>query len=934
MNLAPPALHDAINEALHQRAFLIADGLRPVITYQPPLDLRWEVFRGHLLDPRHTREEARLEAWHWYLLGPAEHPYSTCLSSYHTAVAVSEEAPVAGPISPTDHPLLSLFYDDSQQLLHVVRYLLSYDWSSAGDEQAASADGLKSQHYWARELIVTIPVPSTAAATSAAAAAATTGSAESRESPELRAADFQTTVQAAVAAAVHGTNRLPITSLETPLPAFTFGCCSYLPGVSRWLGNQSSLTLPQLQQALARAAHGDEENTTVTQSEWARALEILLRAEASENWASSLAVTSPRRWLDWMRQLFHQVSLTPLTAWMDRAFVLLDALAGQSCGASSSNGADRALQDGNRDRVAAVCDLVGHMLRHLVRHLTAYDLEKFHSFGANYPDAPWLDRLLQWLIDCAEMYPELFVEPAAAEALAAAEVATAVNVSSFSSGDQTKPQQRQRQLRRRALRQGWLMRQHYEGLLVPDTPTSQGELRRVLPAEVPVVPAEQITQPRHRSNRLFAQRPLTIDHQPQAQRVLRAAVADLQRIEEYHELGMATFLDRPLGIGHAPGEVDRTPLFSYQAFSARIAQQRLAFWISRGAQVDPQIAGKWPSPEGLVVRDLPGRPRPGVTTLEDAQLAAPDFRIVSITRSSWSEFVGWLEMNETGSAADLRTLGVTDSREPRLLVRTGSSTQAAAGEPWLALLDQHLQPVTQWRLTAPQWAGRYEWCARAEWPAGGLSRLVESAAGIILCGGQSRRMGEPKAWLKLGDETFLQRLVRTMSGTVERVIVVAAVGQDLPPLPPETIVVRDQRPERGPLEGFLAGLEAATQFSRRVFVTGCDAPLLPAAVMRYLLRQLATHVDSRAECDSMCQAVVAADGLHDQPLVGAYEVAVKTLVREGLEREQLSFRALLQQPGLRVHRVGREELIPVDPQLDCLRNVNSREEYEALKSLP
>ena len=30
--------------------------------------------------------------------------------------------------------------------------------------------------------------------------------------------------------------------------------------------------------------------------------------------------------------------------------------------------------------------------------------------------------------------------------------------------------------------------------------------------------------------------------------------------------------------------------------------------------------------------------------------------------------------------------------------------------------------------------------------------------GIVLCGGQSSRMGRPKAWLPFGNETMLERL--------------------------------------------------------------------------------------------------------------------------------------------------------------------------------
>ena len=31
---------------------------------------------------------------------------------------------------------------------------------------------------------------------------------------------------------------------------------------------------------------------------------------------------------------------------------------------------------------------------------------------------------------------------------------------------------------------------------------------------------------------------------------------------------------------------------------------------------------------------------------------------------------------------------------------------------------------------------------------------------VVLCGGESRRMGQPKAWLPFGPERMLQRVVR------------------------------------------------------------------------------------------------------------------------------------------------------------------------------
>ena len=71
--------------------------------------------------------------------------------------------------------------------------------------------------------------------------------------------------------------------------------------------------------------------------------------------------------------------------------------------------------------------------------------------------------------------------------------------------------------------------------------------------------------------------------------------------------------------------------------------------------------------------------------------------------------------------------------------------------------------------------------------------------GIVLCGGHSRRMGRPKLSLPFGNETMLARVVRVLSEVVSPIVVVAAVDQELPPLPSDVIVTRDKQPDLGPL---------------------------------------------------------------------------------------------------------------------------------------
>ena len=89
------------------------------------------------------------------------------------------------------------------------------------------------------------------------------------------------------------------------------------------------------------------------------------------------------------------------------------------------------------------------------------------------------------------------------------------------------------------------------------------------------MPDEQVVNPLKRGRALFAGDPLPRYLTATGERILRASFADLAAPSELRELGMALFLDRPLGAFKAPGEPDQTPILSYEAFSRSIAGRRL-----------------------------------------------------------------------------------------------------------------------------------------------------------------------------------------------------------------------------------------------------------------------------------------------------------------------------------------------------------------------
>lgn len=189
-----------------------------------------------------------------------------------------------------------------------------------------------------------------------------------------------------------------------------------------------------------------------------------------------------------------------------------------------------------------------------------------------------------------------------------------------------------------------------------------------------------------------------------------------------------------------------------------------------------------------------------------------------------------------------------------------------------------------------------------------------NAAGIVLCGGKSSRMGWPKGSLPFGDELMLQRVVRLLQEVVEPVVVVAAAGQELPLLPGGVIVARDQRPARGPLEGLRAGLSAIGDRAVAAYVTGCDFPLLQPSFVRQVLAELST-----------CDVAVPVEGELHHPLAAAYRTCVLGEIERLLERDRLRTTFLLQQVTTR--RIPVDQLRGSDPELLTLRNVNDPGEY-------
>ena len=193
--------------------------------------------------------------------------------------------------------------------------------------------------------------------------------------------------------------------------------------------------------------------------------------------------------------------------------------------------------------------------------------------------------------------------------------------------------------------------------------------------------------------------------------------------------------------------------------------------------------------------------------------------------------------------------------------------------------------------------------------------------GVILSGGESRRMGQNKALMSLGASRLIDRVVDILGDVFGQLLIVTNTPDVYADL--EIPMVGDVVPNKGSLGGIYSAIyHVMTPYC---FVVACDMPFLNAALMRYMMRQMTDY-----------DVVIPDIEGQMQPLHAIYSKACLMPIEQRLAADRLKIVGFLS--DVRVHTVTADEIRHVDPECLAFQNLNTPEEFqtavERLNALP
>jgi molybdopterin-guanine dinucleotide biosynthesis protein A len=187
----------------------------------------------------------------------------------------------------------------------------------------------------------------------------------------------------------------------------------------------------------------------------------------------------------------------------------------------------------------------------------------------------------------------------------------------------------------------------------------------------------------------------------------------------------------------------------------------------------------------------------------------------------------------------------------------------------------------------------------------------------VLAGGQSKRMGQDKAFLEVGGEAVIERVLARVQSLTDDLFINTNSPEKYKRF--GLRLVADVYPDKATLGGIYSSIQAA--YYPHVLIVACDMPLLNLKLLGYL-------------ADLAGSADVIAPMIHPpQPETthAVYNKACLPAIKSRLEQNRLKVIGFFDDVSVRY--VDRAEVATFDPHFYSFINMNTPEEWQQVNKL-
>jgi molybdopterin-guanine dinucleotide biosynthesis protein A len=204
--------------------------------------------------------------------------------------------------------------------------------------------------------------------------------------------------------------------------------------------------------------------------------------------------------------------------------------------------------------------------------------------------------------------------------------------------------------------------------------------------------------------------------------------------------------------------------------------------------------------------------------------------------------------------------------------------------------------------------------AGSEAGSAGVAPASPDAAAILLAGGRSSRMGQPKAALPFDGVPLLAHLLDRLAPYFPERVIVRAPGQELPAISDREVrIVEDAVIDQGPVAGICAGLAAVR--CELAFVVTCDVPFLSPRLGAAMVAAAPGFDVVAPEWEGRLNPLQA---VYRTRLLPLYEAQLAAGRRRPVDLY----------PRVAVRTFSEAEVRAVDPEGLSFLNMNTPEEYQ------